>query len=472
MPIRTLLPLILLLAFIFFRFYDLDLRPPHHDEAVNGWFVDGLFRSGFYKYDPQNYHGPLYFYLLALSETIFGRSVEALRFVTVFFGGLLTFSPFLFRRWIGERAAWIAAFLFALSPAVVFYSRYAIHEIPFAFFCVLFFYFWLRSREEVFSNKILMGLGLSLGALACLKENFVIFLGCLFIAEIMIRVYGKEFTFPKKYSWYGGMALIAFVMVAVVYSALGRDENGITNFFQAFNLWSETGSKGNGHQKPFDYWIVVLAKYEWPTLIGIALSPLALRKVPQAIRLLSVVSVGVLMAYSIVNYKTPWCLLSFQWGFVLVFSYWCSHWMERMKYLVVLLLGVVGVHSAIYAYDVAYVNVDADDSYYIYGQTYRELMPPVQVILDRVKADPALKDTMRIQVISAYTWPLPYLLGEIRMVGYHSEQNAPVKLDADYLFIDELLESKYAPRIVGNYSRIVVKARQWASPMVIYTKNP
>lgn len=158
MPFRTVLPLILLLAFIFARFYDLGIRPPHHDEAVNGWFVDGVLKNGFYKYDPQNYHGPIYFYFLALAESLFGRSIESLRSVTVFFGGLFTFVPFLFRRWIGDRTSWIAAFLLAVSPAVVFYSRYAIHEITFAFFTAVFFYFWLRSREEVFSWKILLGL--------------------------------------------------------------------------------------------------------------------------------------------------------------------------------------------------------------------------------------------------------------------------------------------------------------------------
>jgi predicted membrane-bound mannosyltransferase len=56
--------LITLLALIFFRFYDLNLRPIHHDESVNGWFVDGMFKNGFYNYDPNNYHGPLYFYFL------------------------------------------------------------------------------------------------------------------------------------------------------------------------------------------------------------------------------------------------------------------------------------------------------------------------------------------------------------------------------------------------------------------------
>ena len=475
MSIRGLLPLILLLVLIFSRFYDLGIRPPHHDEAVNGWFVDGLFLKGYYKYDPQNYHGPLYFYFLALVEMLFGRSIEVLRSVTIFFGGLLTFVPFLYRRWIGSRAAWIAAFLLAVSPAVVFYSRYAIHEIPFAFFLALFFYYWLRAREEVFSWKILLGLGLTLGALACLKENFVIFLGCLFIGEIMTRIYCKEFTFPKKYSFYAGMSLIAFVMVVIVYSALGKDETGVGDFFQAFNLWSKTGSNGNGHQKPFEYWFKVLAQYEWPVLLGIVLSPLALIKkaikIPQPIRLLSVVSMGSLLAYSIVSYKTPWCLLSFQWGFILVVSYWCAHFWDRQKPVVLGVLAVFGAYSVYQAYEVAYVNVDADDAYYIYGQTYRDLMPPIQEILNRVRTNPELKKRIRIEVISQYTWPLPFLLGELKQVGYYGEQNAPAVLDSDYLFIDQLLESKFAARIKGDYTKVTVRARQWASPMVIYTKK-
>lgn len=472
MSIRSVLPILSVLLLIFARFYDLGIRPPHHDEAVNGWFVDGLFRDGFYRYDPQNYHGPVYFYLLALSEMLFGRSVESLRYVTVFFGGLLTFTPLLFKKWIGERASWIAVVALAVSPAVVFYSRYAIHEIPFAFFTVLFFYFWLRAREENYSWKILTGLGLTLGMLACLKENFVIFLGCLFIAEIMTRIYGKESTFPKHYARYAGMSLIAFGLIALVYSALGRDEHGIVNFFQAFNLWSETGSKGNGHQKPFDYWFKVLAKFEWPTLIGIFFAPLALRKkVSQQIRLVSVISMGILLAYTIVNYKTPWCLLSFQWGFILIFAYWCSRAWDQFKILVMALLAVTGSYSAYQAYDVSFVNVDADDSYYIYGQTYRDLMPAIRKITDQLKANPELSQTMRIQIISTYTWPLPYLLGEIKQVAYHTEQNAPVQLDAQYVMMDLSIEEKYAPRITGSYSREVIRARQWASPMVIYTRK-
>ncbi len=463
--------LITLLALIFFRFYDLNVRPIHHDESVNGWFVDGMFKNGFYNYDPNNYHGPLYFYFLALGELVFGRSVEVLRSVTIFFGALLTFVPFLYRRWIGERAAWIGAFALALSPAIVFYSRYAIHEVPFALFTSVFFYYWIRAREEDFNLGNMIGLGLSLGTIACLKENFVIFLGCLCIGECMVRFYKKDWVLPKNYFFNLGALLIALIFVGLVYSAFGRDEDGVTNFFAAFNLWSHTGSSGNGHQKPFYYWLKVIGAFEWPTLLGLILAPLSLLRVNQSFRLLSVVSVGVWMAYSIVNYKTPWCLLSFQWGFVLVFSYWASEFYDRFKLIAISLMAVLAIHSGYQAYEAAYVNVDSDDNFYVYGQTFREIMQPINGVLDRVKADPGLKSTLKITVVSQFTWPLPYLFGEIKSVSYLNDSNVPLKLEGDYIFIDESLDQKYHQIIVGDYRREVYRARQWASPMVVYTRK-
>ena len=68
------------------RFYDLELRPPHFDEGVNGWFTDQMQKTGFYAYDPTNYHGPLHFYVLFLCKCLFGRHVWALRLPVVLVG--------------------------------------------------------------------------------------------------------------------------------------------------------------------------------------------------------------------------------------------------------------------------------------------------------------------------------------------------------------------------------------------------
>ena len=116
----------------------LDIKPPHFDEGVNGWFADQMTRSGFFRYDPTNYHGPLHFYVLFLSQTLFGRNLWALRLPAVIASLLAVWSILRFREPFGATAARIAALAMALSPAYVFYGRYSIHESWLVFFSSLF----------------------------------------------------------------------------------------------------------------------------------------------------------------------------------------------------------------------------------------------------------------------------------------------------------------------------------------------
>ena len=73
---------IVLLAFAL-RIAWIEMKPPHFDEGVNGWFVDQMTRTGYFHYDPGNFHGPLHFYALFVSLTLFGREVWALRLPVV-----------------------------------------------------------------------------------------------------------------------------------------------------------------------------------------------------------------------------------------------------------------------------------------------------------------------------------------------------------------------------------------------------
>jgi hypothetical protein len=61
---------VITLISIFLRFWQLSLKPFHHDEGVNGFFLRTLFLDGTYRYDPSNYHGPsLYYISLAFAKT-------------------------------------------------------------------------------------------------------------------------------------------------------------------------------------------------------------------------------------------------------------------------------------------------------------------------------------------------------------------------------------------------------------------
>jgi uncharacterized protein (TIGR03663 family) len=136
--------LVVMAATVFLRLYDLNLKPMHHDEGVNGFFLTDLYRNGKYHYDPNNYHGPtLYFFSLAVSAiggVLFGKdaglSTFAVRLTTVLFGIGTVWLIFALRKKLGDLGTLAAAALLAVSPGMVFISRYFIHEMLFAFFTV------------------------------------------------------------------------------------------------------------------------------------------------------------------------------------------------------------------------------------------------------------------------------------------------------------------------------------------------
>ena len=121
------------------RFPALAARPMHADEAIHADKLGTLLEGGGYAYDPAEYHGPTLYYLGLLAARLQGaRSyVEidevTLRSVPAVLGVLLVAAHLGARPLLGAPAAALAGLLAAISPAMVFYSRYFIHEMPLNF---------------------------------------------------------------------------------------------------------------------------------------------------------------------------------------------------------------------------------------------------------------------------------------------------------------------------------------------------
>lgn len=117
----------------FLRFFWLTLKPLHHDEGVNGYFLTNLLRDNSYKYDPANYHGPTLYYIALPFVKLFGLETFPIRASVAIFGVATVVLAFFLRRYIGRVASLFAALFIALSPGMVYVSRYFIHEIFFVF---------------------------------------------------------------------------------------------------------------------------------------------------------------------------------------------------------------------------------------------------------------------------------------------------------------------------------------------------
>src|SRR5688572_7930633 len=111
----------------------LALKPMHGDEAINA------FKFNDYTYDPHEYHGPSLPYVTKVAMWLDGRGYEGstestFRAVNVCFGVVLVLMLWFVRRGLGSWEMAVAAVLTAVSPAMVFYSRYHIHEMLLVFF--------------------------------------------------------------------------------------------------------------------------------------------------------------------------------------------------------------------------------------------------------------------------------------------------------------------------------------------------
>jgi len=166
------------------RVPNLSNRPLHNDEAVNAVKAAELWQHGRYVYDPDEYHGPALHYVTAAFLWL-SRAPDAdhindatLRYAPVAFGVGLILLLLLFADGLSRHAlAWAALFI-AVSPAMVFYSRYFIHEMSLVFYTALTFgagWRYIQTRRPVWA--VLAGAGV--GLMFATKETFVITLGAM-----------------------------------------------------------------------------------------------------------------------------------------------------------------------------------------------------------------------------------------------------------------------------------------------------
>ncbi len=358
------------------RLWHLDLRPPHFDEGVNGWFLDQMQKIGYYKYDPSNYHGPLHFYVLFVFKCLFGRNLWALRLPVAIIGTLTVDWFFRFERFFGLRACAWAALAMAVSPGFLYYQRDAIHETWLVFFLVVacwgLFGLWQEGRR-----RYLWAAGMGLTGMILTKETYIIHVGCLLAAvpcalilerllpslrtPITMRplllaepVEGKSTLFPgsatttvsfdvhcapQQWRWQDLAAVMAVGIAAILffYSSNGFNPAGIKGLVTAYTPWGKKANEGEGHNKPFLYWLRLIWNNEPWVFLGLlasvryALFPL----VPDwRARLLAIYALGNMVAYSLIPYKTPWCVLAWAWPFFLVAGLGMSEfpsWAERRR---------------------------------------------------------------------------------------------------------------------------------------------
>lgn len=416
--ISVLLCAVLFVLAVWSRFYGLEIKPLHFDESINGWFVMKMHQQGFYKYDPNNYHGPLYFYLLQLCELFWGSSLRVLRVLPSFFS-VAAVMMFVFP--LGGRRYWTLAtgVLILFSPAFIFFGRSGIHEMPFVFFQMLFaaaIMRWLAGKKD--STALGMAL-VGLFGLVTLKETFAIF---LFAAVVALLPLGSQ-QWKKSLGWADLKAawtkrltlwfILLFILFLGLFAGFGRNPSGILDFVRAFLPWAKTGVHGAGHDKEFLYWIKVLWEAEPLALAGLILSFWGAVKKDPEWRWISVFGLVQFLVYSWIPYKTVWCILSLVWPFYFVLGLSIERAIAlRSRSLIIagslmlILGGVVGWGSV---WRGVYQDPIDLEHPYVYVNTTHEFKEFSDGLVLALKDIPDLK-SKTFQIGGREQWPWPWVL--------------------------------------------------------------
>ncbi len=491
------------------RIIFLGMKPAHFDEGINGWFVDQMVKNGFYRYDPTNYHGPLHFYVLFLSETLLGRNIYALRIPVVCLSILCVWLTMRFEPFVGRNISRLAALAMAISPGFVFYGRYSIHEIWLQLFTMLFI-LGLIGLWRKGSTNYLWCFGMGMTGMILTKETYIIHVTCALLA--MLVVWLTNFVSkvpnlrpaPQTWSYTDLLVMLAVAAAAIIFFYSGTFFNwpGLKGLYTTFQTWFKTGSNGNGHEKPWQYWILpygdrhdgaLIPRYEQPMLIGLlfaAYCGIFVKNI--TLRFLAIFGTGTLLAYTVVHYKTPWCIIAFGWPLFFTFAsillivpkkYRLSSTSagagkgagdtadaKMAKFTVASYYGSLAIIlclSLALCIRLNYFRCSSFEEPYVYVQSYNDIFKLTKPLFQLVDKDPT-KYQMTGHLIRTSTYPFPWILGDFTRVGYYEAGNMPGDVDGDFLIVqaDKLDEVK--SKMKGSYFTDLLTIRPYQDTSTVF----
>ena len=249
------------------RLVRLDVRPMHHDEANQGVKFGLLLEHGQYRYDAHDHHGPTLYYLslpaawLRGQHTLAALDERTLRGVTVAFGGATILLLPLLSREIGRTAVTASAWLLALSPAMVFYSRMFIQESMFTFF-TLGFAIALGHLATGGGHGWSLGAGVLAGLAVATKETSAIVLPAAVLACVITwwSVGPERPPVPRRIFSSGSVVIgIAAAVAALFYSSFLTFPAGVLEPFRGASTYLNRGVDPAAHIQPWYYYLRLLA---------------------------------------------------------------------------------------------------------------------------------------------------------------------------------------------------------------------
>lgn len=141
-------------------------------------------------------------------------------------------------------------------------------------------------------------------------------------------------------------------------------------------------------------------------------------------------------AYTVISYKTTWCMLGFLHGMILLAGVGIAAIQRRARdrdeRAVVILIGLIAVAHLAWQADRANSPKFCASNYnpYVYAHPVNDLLNLPRWLEKLAAVDPAGRDLL-IKVYTPDAWPVPWYLRQFRNVGYWEHPPTPAAGAAD-----------------------------------------
>lgn len=208
----------------FLRFNQLGLIPAglNQDETAIGYNAYSILQTGrdehgvswpLYFKSFNDYKLPVYIYMTAISENIFGVDAYAVRFPSALFGSLAIIGLFLLVKELtkNNNLALLSGFLLAINPWHVFFSRIGFEvnvAVTCSLFGVLFFVYAVNRKNNIF----LYILSLLFFTLSAYTYNITRIHSPILLFSLVFLFWKKFFSMGK---WKVGLICILFIVLEI-----------------------------------------------------------------------------------------------------------------------------------------------------------------------------------------------------------------------------------------------------------------
>ena len=475
----------------------LDNRPMHCDEGVHAVKFGELLERGEYEYDPAEYHGPALNYLtlpitwLAGAARLTDVTEVHLRLLLAVFGILLIAGTWLLWDGLGPWGAVCAAALAAVSPAMIFFSRYYIQEmllVCFTFFALGACWRWLRCERPAARAGWLVLAGVCFGMMHVAKETCAISMFAMVVAAAAMMLWRRraarasqsstsEAPRLRLKSLAGPAVLVLLVAMAVsvlFYSSFFTNAAGPADSIRTYAKYVHraAGSReeASWHVHPWHYYAEILLWWHrgeavWSeafivalAVVGLAFAAAGRGTAPAGaalVRFLGVYTVVMVLFYSILPYKTPWCMLGFLHGMILLGGCGAVQLVRAApgragKALAAVVLLAAGGHLGWQGWRGSFAAYEDHGNPYVYAHTTSDVPRLVARIEEYAAVHPDGYG-MHVQVICPADdyWPLPWYLRHFTYVGWHDR--VPDGAIAPVVITQPALEADLTRRIFVIY---------------------